>query len=154
MFFSLQYVQSPPYFAWRRLQKTGLAAEMLLVLADGRCRMMRVTVLDGEAEERLMVEGQLTGPYIPELESTWNQARQDAGSRPIVIDLTEVTRIGRKGEAALVAMVAEGARLRAKGIYWGYVVKQLLSEARRARARWHRGGSTRAKDLSPGTNVR
>ena len=40
-----------------------------------------------------------------------------------------------------MAMVAEGARLTAKGIYWEYVVKQLLNEARMARARWHRAAA-------------
>jgi len=102
---------------------------------------MRVTVLDGKAEQMLTVEGKVAEPFVAELESAWEKTRQDGGSRPTVIDLTEVTRIDRKGEAALVAMVAEGARLTAKGIYWEYVVKQLLNEARMARARWHRAAA-------------
>jgi ABC-type transporter Mla MlaB component len=99
---------------------------------------MRITVLDDQADQRLMVEGKLAAPWVAELESTWEQVRQEARNRPILIDLTGVTRIDRKGEAALVAMVAEGARPTAKGIYWKCVVKQLLSKARRARARRHR----------------
>jgi ABC-type transporter Mla MlaB component len=116
--------------------------------------MMRITILDDQAEQRLVVEGKLAERFVAELESAWEQARQDAGSRPIVVDLTEVTRIDRKGEAALVAMVAEGARLTAKGIYWEYVVKQLLSEARRARARWFRRGGTRARGSNPDDKVK
>jgi ABC-type transporter Mla MlaB component len=120
---------------------------MLFVIANSRCQMMRITVLDDKAEQRVVVEGKLTEPFVAELESAWEQARQDARGRPIVIDFTEVTRIDEKGEAALVAMVAEGARLTAKGVYWENVVKQLLNEARRVRAR--RRARTRAKDLSP-----
>jgi ABC-type transporter Mla MlaB component len=108
--------------------------------------MMRITVFDDKAEQRLIVEGKVAEAFVAELESAWEQVRQDAGGRPIVVDLTGVTRMDRKGEAALVAMVAEGARLSAKGIYWEYVVKQLLNEARRVRAR-RRG--PRAKALSP-----
>jgi ABC-type transporter Mla MlaB component len=114
--------------------------------------MMRITVLDEKEEQRLMVEGKLAEPFVAELESAWEQVRQDAGSRPIVIDLTGVTRIDGKGEAAVVAMVAEGARLTAKGIYWEYVAKQLLNEARKVPAR--RRGRTRAKDLGPASKVR
>jgi ABC-type transporter Mla MlaB component len=108
---------------------------MLFILLDRRCRMMRITLLDGKAEQRLVVEGNVAGPFVAELESAWEQARRHAGRQPIVIDLTEVTRIDRTGEAALVAMIAEGSWLTAKGVYWEYVLKQLMNKARRLRAR-------------------
>jgi ABC-type transporter Mla MlaB component len=110
--------------------------------------MMRITVLDGKAEQRLMVEGTLSVLYLPELESTWNQARQEAGSRPIVIDLSGVTRIDANAEAALTTMIADGARLTARGPYYGYVVEQLMKAARKARARRHGQNGDGARDSS------
>jgi anti-anti-sigma regulatory factor len=116
---------------------------MPFALLDKRCRMMRITVLDGKAELRLMVEGKLTGPYIPELESAWNQARQEAGRRPIVVDLSGVSSIDPAAEAALTAMVSEGARLRAKGLYFTCIAKRLMNRARKERTR--RDGQDRAR---------
>ena len=92
--------------------------------------MLKITVLDSGLEQRLIVEGKLTGPCVSELESAWNQARQAGGSHRIVIDLKGVTAIDLKGEAALETMIAEGAHLEVKGLYCGYVVGQLISRAR------------------------
>jgi ABC-type transporter Mla MlaB component len=116
--------------------------------------MMRITVLDAETEQRLMVEGELAEPWVAELESAWERARQDAGRRPILIDVSGVTRIDRKGEAALVAIVAEGAWLTAKGVYWEYVLKQLMNKARGVRGRRFGRGGARARDLNPDDKVK
>jgi hypothetical protein len=107
---------------------------------------MRITVLDDKPEQRLMVEGKLTGPYIPELESAWNLVRRNARRQPIVVDIGGVTRIDANAEAALITMLAEGARLTARGCYLGYLVKQLTKRARKARLRRHRRDGERAKD--------
>jgi hypothetical protein len=44
-------------------------------------------------------------------------------------DLSGVTSIDPKGEPVLKAMIAEGARVIAKGLYCEYVVMQLASKA-------------------------
>ena len=107
--------------------------------------MLKITVLDSGLEQKVMVEGKLTGPCVSELESAWNQARQAGGSRPIVVDLRGVTAIDLKGEAALETMIAEGAHLAVKGLYCGYVVEQLINRAwkKRAHRHCHQGGGTR-----------
>jgi len=38
--------------------------------------MLRITVVDSGAEQRLIVEGNLAEPCVSELESVWQQARQ------------------------------------------------------------------------------
>jgi len=62
---------------------------------------MRVTVLDGKAEQMLTVEGKVAEPFVAELESAWEKTRQDGGSRPTVIDLTEVTGSTGRGRRRL-----------------------------------------------------
>jgi hypothetical protein len=96
--------------------------------------MLKITTLDGGAEQRLMVEGKLAEPWVSELELAWNQARQAGQASRIVVDLSGVIFIDPSGEAALEAMVADGARLTAKGLYCEYVAKQLMTKGRKARA--------------------
>jgi anti-anti-sigma regulatory factor len=98
--------------------------------------MLRITVVEGGADQKLMVEGKLTGPYIPELESAWNEVRHAGWSHQIVIDLSDVTSIDSSGEAALTAMVADGARLLANGVFTKHLIRRLVREAKRQR-RWH-----------------
>src|SRR6516225_7051652 len=100
---------------------------MPLVPLDDRCLMLKITVLDGGAEKRLLVEGKVAEPWVSELELAWNRTQQTSPSSRILVDLSGVTRIDTKGEAVLVAMVAQGAQPSAKGVYWEYVVKHLMN---------------------------
>lgn len=110
--------------------------------------MLKITVVNNGAEHRLIVEGKLAEPCVSELESAWNQVQQAAEGRPILVDLSAVTLINPKGEAALKTMVAEGARLIAKGLYCEFVVKQLMNEARKTRMRQSKQNEDVTKDAS------
>ena len=78
--------------------------------------MLKITVIENGKKQCLIVEGKLAEPCVSELESAWNHVRLASGNRPILVDLSGVTLINSRGEAALMAMVAEGARLTAKGL--------------------------------------
>jgi hypothetical protein len=91
--------------------------------------MLKITVLESRLEQKVMVEGKLIEPWVSELESAWNQARQAGGSGPIVLDLRGVTAIDLKGEAALETMITAGAHVAVKGLYCEYVVEQLMNRA-------------------------
>jgi ABC-type transporter Mla MlaB component len=86
--------------------------------------------VDSRAEQRLIVEGNLAEPCVSELESFWQQARQACRRGKILIDLSGVTVIDPSGEAALTAMIAEGARLTSKGVYNKHLIKELIGRAR------------------------
>jgi anti-anti-sigma regulatory factor len=88
--------------------------------------MLKVTLVDGATERRLMVEGTLTGASVPELESAWKKTLNTGDSRKLVVDLSETTLIDGQGKKALMAMASQGAELVAKGVYTGYVVKGLM----------------------------
>jgi ABC-type transporter Mla MlaB component len=100
--------------------------------------MLKITVVDGDAEHKLLVEGRLVATCVSELERVWNEARRLRRSSRIVIDLSGTTDIDTSGKAMLVAMVREGARLTAHGIYSKYVAEELMTQARQ-------GGSSRRK---------
>ena len=91
--------------------------------------MLKITMIENGREPRLKVEGKLAEPCVSELESAWNHVRLASGNRPIQVDLSGVTLINSTGEAVLVAMVAEGARLTAKGLYSEFLVKQLMNKS-------------------------
>ena len=111
--------------------------------------MLKITVVDDGGEQRLIVEGKLVAPWVSELESAWNQARQAGPSSRIVVDLSGTTAIDPSGMAALTAMIGEGARLTAKGVYSVYVVQQLMNKPRKVRAHGHRHNRAHAIDSSP-----
>lgn len=100
--------------------------------------MLKITILEGGAEQRMKVEGKLAEPWVSELESAWNQVRRAGASHPVVVDLSSMTFIDPSGEAALMAMIAGGARLSAKGVYCEYVVDRLMKTLQKSQARRHR----------------
>jgi ABC-type transporter Mla MlaB component len=109
--------------------------------------MLRVTLIDNEAEQTLMVEGNLIAPCVAELESAWKEARLAARGR-IVVDLTGTNFIDSSGQAALMAMIADGARLTAKGVYNEHLAQELTKRTREAGTSRSRQGGNLAMDSS------
>jgi hypothetical protein len=102
-----------------------LALEMPYVWADDRCRMLRVTILESPLEQKFVVEGKLSQPWVPELELAWERTRDARRGRRCVVDLSGATVIDRSGRRLLMAMCGEGVRFIAKGIYVKHLVKHL-----------------------------
>ena len=100
--------------------------------------MLKITVVKNQVGQRLIVEGKLVEPCVSELERAWNQARQQGGSRSISVDLSEVTCVDPRGEATLAAMITEGARLTARGLYSHYIARRLMKRAPKDRVRGYR----------------
>jgi ABC-type transporter Mla MlaB component len=96
--------------------------------------MLKVTSVNSRAPWTIKVEGQLFTPWVPELQSVWKQAQQAALGKTIVVDLSGMTSIDSNGEAALMTMVRQGARLTARGVYNEHLAKELTREALEADA--------------------
>jgi anti-anti-sigma regulatory factor len=92
--------------------------------------MLKVSIFDSRSQRTLVVEGSLTAPWLPELESVWERTLESRGDRRIVVDLGETTAIDARGKMVLIAMVREGADLIGKGVYTEYLVKSLVERAR------------------------
>jgi hypothetical protein len=67
--------------------------------------MLRIT----EDADKLTLHGQLAGPWVAELESSWNKSLR-------VVDLTDVTFIDEAGARVLCAMKDEGVKFIARGV--------------------------------------
>jgi anti-anti-sigma regulatory factor len=93
--------------------------------------MLRITNLNTVGEQRWILSGQLSGPWVGEFQSNWEAARIDRGGRRCVVDLTQVTFIDESGESLLRAMCNEGVDFVAYGVDTRQLVKDLKNERRR-----------------------
>ena len=86
--------------------------------------MLRITKIDTPTDQKLILEGRLTQPWIADLSSHWEETRRAHPERRFVVDLTGVMRIDRSGERVLALMKGAGAEFLASGIR----IKHLLDD--------------------------
>ena len=87
--------------------------------------MLKITVVQGRRQRRLIVEGRLVAPWAAELTSAYETARTDLEDRQLVVDLRSLTGISPEGEAVLLQLVSERVRFLC-GVYTREVLKQLV----------------------------
>lgn len=91
--------------------------------------MLKITPLTAGDTKRLKLEGRLAGPWVAELERVWRDlGGSTTGS--LVVDLTGVTFIERKGKDLLQRMWRDGAELVAVGCCSRSIVEDITSAAR------------------------
>src|SRR5580693_9149170 len=84
--------------------------------------MLRISVIDGRTERRLVLEGKLIGRWVAELRKAWKAANGELESRALVVDVGNVCVIGQEGEIALLELMSEGAMFRCRAAL-GYLAK-------------------------------
>ncbi len=89
--------------------------------------MLRITRNGARKQQRWMLCGQLSGPWVSELESAWEQCRFENCSH--VVDLSDVTSIDEQGERLLRKMKQEGARFVARGVEMKSILAHLRSKS-------------------------
>jgi ABC-type transporter Mla MlaB component len=99
----------------------------LTVLTKGRRAMLKITRIDTETEQKLILEGRLTARCIADLLSHWEETRHSRPERRFVVDLRGVMRMDCGGESALALMKAAGAEFLANGIRIKHFLKDLES---------------------------
>jgi hypothetical protein len=87
--------------------------------------MFKIKTIENQAQCTLAVQGSLVGPWLPELQRTWDEARQRREAGMLVVDLTEVTVVSQHGENILFRMMAEGGRLVGNSLIARVVIQQL-----------------------------
>jgi hypothetical protein len=91
--------------------------------------MLKISRIDTETEQRLILEGRLATPWIADLDSHWKETRYAHPERDFLVDLQGIVRIDNAGECALALMKAEGARFLASGIRMKHLVQNLELKA-------------------------
>ena len=87
--------------------------------------MLKISNRTTAVQVRWVLCGRLCGPWVGELRSNWDQARDWSRDRKHVIDLSDVTSIDERGEALLCELKNEGAELLAKGVYTRHLLENL-----------------------------
>lgn len=88
-------------------------------------KMFRISTVDTQRERRLVVEGTLIQPWVPELRRSWSDAGESLDGRQLVIDLSNATSIDADGEAAIFDLMKEGAKFCCSDVLTKHVLKQL-----------------------------
>jgi len=94
--------------------------------------MFRISIIDTPSQRKLVVEGNLSGPWVAELRTSWRNASRDLGGRKLVINVSSLTVISREGEGAIFDLMKEGAKFSCVGILTRHVLMRL---ARKCHAR-------------------
>jgi len=101
--------------------------------------VLKITVVDSPDEQRWLLQGRLAGQWVDALIGSWEKDHHQNDKRRCLVDLTDVTFIDRKGQAALAELMAQGADFIATGVY----TKELLSSLRSAQERSEKEGTRR-----------
>jgi anti-anti-sigma regulatory factor len=93
--------------------------------------MLKITVHNSTNAATLNVEGRLAGPWVEELERSWQAVKDDSPAKPVIVDLCEVTFVDAEGRKLLSSMYSQGARLRTFGCMAKGVVDDIAHEHNR-----------------------
>ena len=72
-----------------------------------------------------VLDGQLVGPWVTDLEKCWYLALVANPSRTMLVDLAEVSFIDDEGRALLATMRRKGARLLSSGVLINAIVAEI-----------------------------
>lgn len=92
--------------------------------------MLKISLVDGQRQCRLIVEGTLVAPWDSELANACDEARANLDGRELIVDLRSLTGIGPEGERVLLQLMKNKIKLEC-----GVFVRELLRELVRSTQR-------------------
>jgi anti-anti-sigma regulatory factor len=93
--------------------------------------MLRISVKDEQSRKQLLleIEGRLAGPWVEELERSWEAERRRTPSEDIVVRLSNVTFIDEPGKELLSKIVQAGAKLEGSGCMVRAIIARITGAA-------------------------
>jgi hypothetical protein len=91
---------------------------------------LKINFSETPTEERWILHGRLTTPWVHELRACWKKNHGTDGGRTCAVDLNEVTFIDKSGERLLRMLARDGAEFIASGIYTKHVLDEITAELR------------------------
>ncbi len=92
--------------------------------------MLKISFSETPSEEKWILQGRLTAPWLRELNACWKKNHRKDKQRACIVDLNEITFIDKSGERLLRVLVREGAQCIATGVYIKHVLEQLNTKAK------------------------
>src|SRR6202046_679418 len=87
--------------------------------------MLKINFSQTAVEEKWILHGRLSGPWVGELSACWRvNHRTDAG-RACIVDLNEVTFIDQSGEQLLRILAEDGVQFTGSGTFIKHVIEHL-----------------------------
>jgi anti-anti-sigma regulatory factor len=87
--------------------------------------MLKISLVEGQRERRLIVEGTLVAPWASELAIACEKASADLEGRELIVDLRGLTAIGPAGETVLLQLIKDKTRLQC-GVFARELLRQLV----------------------------
>jgi hypothetical protein len=87
--------------------------------------MLKINFSETAAEEKWILYGRLTDPWVREFRACWRKNHRRDVERACIVDLNEVTFIDKCGERLLRMLVRRGAQFTASGIYTRHILEQI-----------------------------
>jgi len=92
--------------------------------------MLKISFSEIPTEEKWILDGRLTEPWVRELRTSWKRNHRTAKERACIVDLKEITFVDKSGERLLRAMVREGAQCVTSGIYIKHILENLTTKGK------------------------
>ena len=89
--------------------------------------MLKITFSETPAEERWILHGRLTDPWVREFRACWRKNHRRDVERACIVDLNEVTFIDKCGERLLRMLARREAQFTANGIYTKHILEQITA---------------------------
>jgi anti-anti-sigma regulatory factor len=106
--------------------RSGMRIALSIVArATKENRMLKISIVEGRKQRRLVVEGKLVAPWSDELQAACERARAGLNGRELVIDLKNVTTISQQGENLLLELMKRRVKCRGCGLFTNEILKQL-----------------------------
>ena len=91
--------------------------------------MLKISVMGDEPQTQLLVEGRLAGPWVDELERSWQTERRRAPSESILVKLANVTFIDDAGKELLSRIFQAGTKLEGSGCMVRAIIARITGGA-------------------------
>jgi anti-anti-sigma regulatory factor len=92
--------------------------------------MLKIDFSETRADEKWILHGLLTTPWVHELRACWKKSHRTGKGRRCVVDLNEVTFIDKTGERLLRTLARCGAQFIASGLYTRHILDQITAKSR------------------------
>ena len=89
--------------------------------------MLKINFSETAAEERWVLHGRLTDPWVDEFEASWKKNHRRDVARACIVDLNEVTFIDECGERLLGMLARHGAQFEASGTYTRHILGRIAA---------------------------
>lgn len=93
--------------------------------------MLKISVVEGHRQRRMILEGKLIVPWVAELTAACEAATANLNGRELIVDLTSLTTISPEGECVLLELMNHKVKFQC-GVFMKEVIRQLAHKRQTA----------------------